>query len=124
MAVDANGMPVRIVVTEGTAADCSQAEKLINNIDAKYLLADKGYDSDTIVEFARNQGMITVISPRSNRKTQRYYDKNLYKMRHKVENAFLHFKQWRGIAARYAKNARSFIAAIQIRCMMMWNSLI
>ena len=50
LAVDAHGMPVRILITEGTRADCSQAEHLIEGIDAEYLLADKGYDSDKIIE--------------------------------------------------------------------------
>ena len=51
---------------------------------------------------------------------QRAYDKHLYKLRHLVENAFLHLKRWRGIATRYAKNLKSFVAAVQIRCLMMW----
>ncbi|MFZ0615353.1 MAG: IS5/IS1182 family transposase, partial [Chthoniobacterales bacterium] len=33
---------------------------------------------------------------------------------------FLHIKRWRGIATRYAKNASSFLAAIQIRCIALW----
>ena len=48
------------------------------------------------------------------------HDKHLYKLRHLVENAFLHLKRWRGIATRYAKNLKSFVAAVQIRCLMMW----
>ena len=35
LAVDAHGMPVRILITEGTTADCKQAEALIDNIKAK-----------------------------------------------------------------------------------------
>ena len=53
LAVDAYGMPVRVLITEGTRADCSQAEYLIEGIDADYLLADKGYDSDKIIEKAK-----------------------------------------------------------------------
>ena len=64
--------------------------------------------------------MEAVIPPRKNRKDQRAYDKHLYKLRHLVENAFLHLKRWRGIATRYAKNLKSFVAAVQIRCLMMW----
>jgi transposase len=66
------------------------------------------YDSDEIVDFAKNLGIKPVIPPRSNRKIQRYYDKHLYKTRHLVENAFLKMKQWRGIATRYAKKSESF----------------
>jgi len=48
------------------------------------------------------------------------YDKHLYRQRHLVENAFAHLKQWRGIATRYAKNVASFVAAVNIRCLVMW----
>ena len=95
-------MPVRILITEGTRADCSQAEHLIEGIDAEYLLADKGYDSDKIIEKAKEGGMTAVIPPRCSRSMTRNYDNYLYRLRHFVENAFLKLKQWRGIATRYA----------------------
>jgi transposase len=122
--VDAHGMPLRVIITEGTTSDCTQAGSLIEGIDADCLLADRGYDSDAIVEQAESQGMQAVIPPKKNRKTQRNYDKDLYKLRHLIENAFLHMKQWRGIATRYAKNTKSFLAAVQIRCMVLWGKLI
>ncbi|MFH1914049.1 MAG: IS5/IS1182 family transposase, partial [Pseudomonadota bacterium] len=53
----------------------------------------------------------------------RDYDKYLYKIRHLVENAFLHLKRWRGIATRYAKNSASFLAAIHIRCISLWAGI-
>jgi transposase len=116
-------MPIRVIITDGTTADCTQASKLIDVITAGHLLADKGYDSDEIVAQAGSQGMTAVIPPRKNRKVQRQYDKDLYKLRHLVENAFLHLKRWRGIASRYAKNARSFLAAVQIRCIALWANI-
>lgn len=84
------------------------------------LLADRGYDTDEIVSFAVKAGMETIIPPKRNRKELREYDRYLYKLRHLIENAFLHLKRWRGIAARYAKNAASFLAAVQIRCIALW----
>jgi transposase len=90
---------------------------------ADYLIADKGYDSDAIIDQARDQGMKAVIPPRKNRNVQRPYDEDLYKLRHKVENAFLHLKRWRGIATRYAKNTASFLAAVQIRCIALWAAI-
>jgi transposase len=104
-------------------ADCTKAGKLIAGITAEYLLADRGYDSDAIVHQAKDQGMKSVIPPRKNRKEQRHYDKDIYKLRHLIENAFLHIKRWRGIATRYAKNAASFLAAVQIRCIAIWASI-
>lgn len=68
--------------------------------------------------------MKAVIPPRRNRKVVREYDKALYKVRHLVENAFLHLKRWRGIATRYAKNTASFLAAVQIRCIALWATIL
>ena len=116
-------MPLRVLITEGTAADCSYAPELLKGMRAEYLLADKGYDTDAIVAQTQRQGMEVVIPPKRNRKIQRPYDKNLYRLRHLVENAFLHLKRWRGIATRYAKNASSFLAAIQIRCIALWANI-
>ena len=120
LAVDAHGMPVRFFVTAGTTADCSQAAALIDGISARYLLADKGYDTDNVISKARKEGMEIVIPPKKNRIEQRDYDKYIYRMRHLVENAFLNLKRWRGIATRYAKTLASFVAAIQIRCIAIW----
>ena len=117
-------MPVRFFITEGTAADCKHACRLIEDFSADYLLADRGYDSDEVVNQAIKQKMIPVIPPRKNRKEQRDYDRHLYKLRHLVENAFLHLKRWRGIATRYAKNTSSFVAAVQIRCIAIWANVL
>ena len=113
-------MPVRAIITQGTTADCTEAINLIDGISAEHLLADRGYDSNKIIEQAIEQGMQVVIPPKNNHKEQRFYDKDLYKIRHLVENAFLHLKRWRGIATRYAKNSASFLAAVQIRCIALW----
>jgi len=91
-------MPIRIIAAEATRADCTQAQGLIAGIPAQYLIADRGYDSDAIVEQARSQGIQAVIPPRKNRKGQREYDKHLYRQCHLAENTFLALKQWRGIA--------------------------
>jgi transposase len=122
--VDAHGMPVRIFITEGTTADCTQATQLIDGITAENLLADRGYDTNDIIEKATQQGMNVVIPPKKNRTEQRDYDKDLYKLRHLVENAFLHLKCWRGIATRYAKNTASFLAAVHIRCIALWANIL
>ena len=53
---------------------------MIKGIDAEFLLADRGYDSDVIVKKAEATGMQTVIHPRKNRKEQRKYDEALYKL--------------------------------------------
>lgn len=112
-----------MVITSGTVADCTQGARLIEGLSAEYLLADRGYDSNAIIEAAQSQGMSVVIPPKKNRTEQRDYDKALYKYRHLVENAFMHLKKWRGIATRFAKNTSSFLAAVQIRCIVLWAKI-
>ncbi len=89
LAVDAHGMPVRFALTEGTTADCKQAVALIEGLDAEHPLADKDYDTNEIVDYAQEHSIDLVVPPKKNRIHQRTYDKDLYKLRHLVENAFL-----------------------------------
>jgi transposase len=67
--------------------NCTQGSRLIEGLTAEHLLADKGYDSNEIIDVATEQGMTVVISPKKNRKEQRAYDKALYKYRHLSHSA-------------------------------------
>lgn len=48
------------------------------------------------------------------------YDQHLYSLQYVRENAFLELKRWHGIAARYAKNTSSFLAAVHVRYIAGW----
>ena len=117
-------MPIRVIVTEGTQADCKEAIHLMEGIDAEALLADRGYDTNEIIAYASHKGMEPVIPSKRNRKEQREYDRCLYRMRHLVENAFLALKRWRGVATRYAKTLDAFIATVHIRCIAIWLNVL
>ena len=84
------------------------------------MIADKGYDTNAIIETALENCAEVVIPPKKNRKEQRYYDKEIYEYRHLVENIFAVLKRWRGIATRYAKHTKSYLAAAQIACAVGW----
>ena len=45
-------MLVRVMETGGTAAACTQARPLIEGIPAEYLLADKAYGTNEVIETA------------------------------------------------------------------------
>jgi len=72
------------------------------------------------LEETLKNGVKIVIPPKKNRSAQREYDTELYKSRHIVENIFAVLKRWRGIATRYAKHRKSFLAAVQIACVLAW----
>ncbi|MGW8451012.1 transposase [Streptomyces niveus] len=48
------------------------------------------------------------------------FDKQLYKRRNVVERCFNRLKQWRGIATRYDKTAKSYQAAVALASLLMW----
>lgn len=81
-------MSVRILVTVGTVADCTQASSLIEGLDAQYLLADNGYDTDALVAEAEARQMTAVIPPKKNRTRPRACDRALYCLRHWIETRF------------------------------------
>jgi transposase len=79
------------------------------------LLGDKAYDSKT--EFREELGERTkpIIPNRSNRKQPFSFNKRLYKLRSRVENAFNRLKDFRRIATRYDKLARNYFAYVRLQ---------
>jgi hypothetical protein len=53
-----------------------------------------------------------VIPNKANRKTIFPFDEDLYRLRNVIERTFCRLKDFRGIATRYDKLARNFLAAI------------
>ena len=85
---DAPGNPVSFFLTGGECADISVAPQLLERVHDCTVIADKGYDSEPLVQLLESRGCTVVIPPRSNRKTPRQYDQHLYKERHLVECFF------------------------------------
>ncbi len=85
------------------------------------VIADKAYDADErVLERLQKTGKTAVIPPKAHRTKQRSYDKDLYKGRHRIENFFAPLKQYRAIATRYDKRARTFLAAVYMAASMIW----
>ncbi len=117
---DALGNPIKFVVTPGQASDYTQAEALLEDIEGQYVLADKGYDSNAIVETVEHMGAEAVIPPRSNRKVPREYDVDLYKERNLIERLFNKMKHFRRIATRYEKLTVNFESLIYFVWACLW----
>lgn len=119
-AVDALGNPVRLLLTAGQTSEHTQAEALIDGFHAEFVIADKGYDSDAFVETIMGNGGIPVIPPRSNRKTPRDYDKDIYKERNLVERLFQKLRQFRRVATRYERLAINYMTMLSLACILVW----
>ena len=84
------------------------------------VLGDKGYDSDAFLQSLQIRAIKAVIPPKSNRIVKRDCDFALYRERNLVERFFNTIKHFRGIATRYEKTARNFLAALHLVCALSW----
>jgi transposase len=111
---------VALVLTPGQAADITQAETLLAELEPEAVLADKGYDSNALVDTLEARGITPVIPSKANRKVPRKTDFALYRERNLVERFFGKIKQYRGIATRYDKLAETFLAGVLLVCVLIW----
>ena len=121
---DATGRPIDFILTGGHVNDCTQAQALLRLYDGPRplaVLADKGYDSDAIIEDVMQQVRATAVIPsKANRSTPRPFSKRIYRCRHAIENTFAHLKQFRRVATRYDKRADSYQAFVTLACIARW----
>ena len=52
---------MRFILTGGQVHDATQAIPLLTGVKATYVIGDKGYDSDRIVDFIQQQEAVAVI---------------------------------------------------------------
>ena len=114
------GNPVALSLTPGQASDISQAEPLLDEVEPKAFLADKAYDADALIGTLEQRGIEPVIPSKANRIEPRHTDFALYRERNLVERFFNKLKYFRAIATRYDKLANTFLAAVQLVCMIVW----
>jgi transposase len=113
--VDALGNPTAFFLTPGQAHDLEGADALLPQMQADALLADKAFDADErVIEPLLAAGKTFVIPPKSNRKVQRTFDREIYKARHLIENFFCKLKEFKRIAMRADKTDQSFSAMIYL----------
>jgi transposase len=120
MLADALGRPLRFVVTGGQVTDCTQADRLLENVKTEYVIADKGYDSEGLLRKIEELGAVAVVPPRSNRKVQREYDRDLYKRRNLIERTFNKLKRFRRLATRYDRKAIYFGSFLYLAASLLW----
>ncbi len=103
------------MLTAGNVSDVKAAPALLEGAGRmRYLLADKGYDADRLRRSLRDAGAVPVIPGRCNRKRVIRYDKERYRGRHLIENAFCRLKDFRCVATRYDKLAANFLSGVAI----------
>jgi len=118
---DVKGRLIAILLTGGEAHDCPVADRLICRVKpSKHIVGDKAYDSAELRCELHERGSTPVIPNKSNRKQPFSFNKRLYKLRWRIENAFNRLKDFRRIATRYDKLARNYLASICLAATLVW----
>lgn len=120
--MDAYGYPVYFMISEGQRNDINYALLLLEHVNTtgSNVLADRGYDSNKLLDYVYDHGGEPTIPSRKGAKFDRHCDWWLYKERHLVENYFLKLKAFRRIATRYDKLASTFLGFVCIVSILIW----
>lgn len=118
--MDALGNPLRLLLTAGQRHDCSQAQGLIAGYGPRALIADRGYDTDALLEAAAALGVEAVIPPKRRRLVQRDYDRHLYRERHLIECFINKIKHYRRVFSRFDKLSKNYLGFLSFVSALIW----
>ncbi|WJR26037.1 IS5-like element ISPsp10 family transposase [Pseudomonas mosselii] len=132
MVSDARGIPLHFTLSGGHASDISHAQRLLDGVHipsnrgrprkrCRWLLADKGYDAESLRQYCDRYRMQPVIPLRDMKRRPkpglpRLFDKPKYRQRNAIERLFGWLKEHRRLGTRYCKLAESFAAMVTLAC--------
>ena len=117
---DARGRPVDLRLTGGQVSDFVPAAELLEGKFGAAIIADRGHDGDRVVSLVEAQGSRAAIPPRSRRSGRREFDRDPYRLRHRIEFCFNRLKRHRRIATRYEKLAAHYLGMVQLASALVW----
>ncbi len=133
-----------LVVTGGHAADSTFMHVVLETISISNgrpgrprtrpdrVIADKAYTGKPCRDYLARRGIKATIPERGDQKRgranrgsaggrPRTFDPEIYKGRNVVERCNNKLKQWRGIAMRTDKTARSYLAGLTLAATLIWT---
>jgi transposase len=111
---NALGNLIRFVLLPGHRFDTVGVAPLIAGLDFEGFIADKAFDSNSIIADLNERGAKIVISQHLRRASPLPIDVEIYKWRHLTENFFCKLKEFKRIAMRADKTDQSFAANIHL----------
>ena len=118
---DAEGPPIRVLMTAGQVSDYTGAPALLNRLPSvDWLLADPGYDADWFTDALKDRGIRPCIPDWKSRGKPIKHDKCRYKRRNRIEIMFGRLKDWRNVAIRYDRCPKVFLSAVALAATVMF----
>lgn len=129
---DGQGRPLSFVLQPGQQHESRAFEPLMQSDVAKRrrrgrprgrplrVCADKAYSSQHIRHWLRQRGIRVTIPRKANERRGGRFNKELYKLRARVEQLINRLKQFRRIATRYEKRAENYLGMVTIGAILLW----
>ncbi len=112
---------MRLLLSPGQASDMTAVPQLLAGLPIPAtVVADRGYDSNAVIDLIRRSGAEPSIPSTSQRSIRRSVDIAIYRRRNLVERFFCKLKHFRRVATRFDKLARNFLAAVLIASTRLW----
>ncbi len=135
MLCDANGTPLRFLLSGGQANEISYAQPLLDDVSipssqpgrprkrCKWLRADKGYDAEALRRYCDQYRIQSVIPMRSMKRKPkpglpRLFDRPRCRQCNIIERMFGWLIENRRIVTRFDKLAESYAAMVSLACFM------
>jgi transposase len=117
MSSNGSSMQSRMIQTWNTPChrfDTVGVAPLLKGVDFAALIADKAFDSNSIISDLNERGAKIVISQHPRRAKPIPIDDEMYKWRHLIENFFCKLKEFKSVAMRSDKTDQSFAAIVYL----------
>ena len=131
MVIDGAGIPLGTLVESAQRAEVQLAEPVLDRIRVprtrgrpkkrpRVLVADKGYDSESLRRRLRTRGIRPCIPRRRNARPRRGPKPDLTAYRHRwlVERTFAWLGNFRRLVVRWERNHHTYLAFLLIACLL------
>jgi len=118
---DAAGRAIAFALAPGQAHELPLAPGLLACLPdvAGWIVGDRGYASHAFRDLIWDSGARPAIPPKRNEE-QIACPSWIYNNRNRVERLWARLKEWRAVATRYEKTARSFMGVLCFAASMDW----
>jgi transposase len=123
---DAQARPLGFALIPGQASELRAAPELLLLAallgTVRRVVCDAAYSSVAWFALVMEAGALPVVRSNPTHPQQDHFDRAAYRRRHKVENLWAKLKEWRAIATRYDKTAKSFSGGLYLAAAFQWLS--
>lgn len=109
---------LRIIMTAGHRSDCPYGPPLVDGFRPRAILADRAYDTNTMIAKAAALKAELVVPSKSNRKFPRCIAKNVYKRRNIIERVIGRLKDFRRVSMRFEKTDSNYFGFVYIAALL------